>query len=138
MSPELDNILCKRYPLIFANRGGQPTETLMCFGFEHGDGWFQMIQSMCSLIQNHINWKNREAVVVPQVVAIQVKEKFGGLRFYYEGGDAYIRGMTSMAEEMSLHICEECGKPGQTRSGGWIRVLCDEHANGRSVSSDNN
>jgi hypothetical protein len=138
MSPELDNALCEKYPLIFANRAGLPTETLMCFGFEHGDGWFQLLDTMCSSIQHRIDWKNKKELVIPQVIAVQVKEKFGSLRFYYDGGDEYIFGLTSMAESMSLHTCEECGNPGKARYGGWIRVLCDEHANGRSVSSDEN
>jgi hypothetical protein len=64
---------------------------------------------------------------IPQVVAVQVKEKFGGLRFYYNGGDDYIRGLASMAESMSTSTCEECGAPGSTRSGGWVRTLCDVH-----------
>lgn len=65
---------------------------------------------------------------VPQVVASQVKEKFGTLRFYYDGGDDYIRGLASMAEAMSARTCEICGNPGKSRGGGWIRTLCDEHA----------
>jgi hypothetical protein len=57
----------------------------------------------------------------------QIKEKFGGLRFYYSGGDEKIQGMVRMAEAWADRHCEECGKPGQKRSGGWIRTLCDEH-----------
>ena len=30
------------------------------------------------------------------------------------------------AETKSATICEDCGKPGKLRSGGWIRTLCDE------------
>ena len=63
----------------------------------------------------------------PQVVASQVKEKFGGLRFYYSGGDTFCDGVISMAESMAYLTCEECGTPGETRPGGWVRVLCDVH-----------
>lgn len=80
------------------------------------------------------DWKSREKRPVPepiqQVVAIQVKEKFGGLRFYYSGGDDYIDGVVAMAESMSYRTCEECGVPGTTTQGGWIRTLCEEHKNG--------
>lgn len=69
---------------------------------------------------------------IPQVEAVQVKEKFGGLRFYVDGGDDYTRGLIAMAEDMSFRICEVCGKPGQLRQGGWILTLCDEHHNDRS------
>jgi len=55
----------------------------------------------------------------------QIKEKFGGLRFYYSGGDDYIDGMVSMAESMSYTICESCGTTenvGNTK--GWIYTCC--------------
>jgi hypothetical protein len=64
---------------------------------------------------------------VPQVTIAQIKEKFGTLRFYYDGGDDYISGMVSLAESLSGLTCEECGSIGERRSGGWIRTLCDEH-----------
>lgn len=67
----------------------------------------------------------------PQVVADQVKEKFGTLRFYYHGGDDVVHGMVCLAESMSGVTCETCGKPGHLRSGGWIQSLCDDHSNGR-------
>jgi hypothetical protein len=66
---------------------------------------------------------------VRQVVAMQVKEKFSTLRFYYEGGDETIRGMVQMAESMSSVTCETCGAPGQRRSShGWHYTSCDQHA----------
>ena len=64
---------------------------------------------------------------MPQLVAVQIKEKFGGLRFYYEGGDDQIYGMVRMAESWAAVTCEECGAPGESRSGGWIKTLCDKH-----------
>lgn len=63
----------------------------------------------------------------PQVTVDQVKEKFGTLRFYYTGGDEYIRGLTSMAESMTAVTCEECGAPGERRGGGWVHTYCDVH-----------
>jgi len=55
----------------------------------------------------------------------QIKEKFGGLRFYFSGGDEEINGMVSLAESLSYRICEACGTTknvGQT--GGWIYTVC--------------
>ena len=57
----------------------------------------------------------------------QIKEKFGGLRFYYEGGDNEVHGMVRMAEAWAGYACETCGNLGKQRSGGWIRTLCDTH-----------
>lgn len=56
---------------------------------------------------------------------IQIKEKFGGLRFYCEidGTDEFTK---LNIEGQSYNICEECGKPGKAREGGWIKTLCDE------------
>lgn len=60
-----------------------------------------------------------------QVVAVQVKEKFGGLRFYVNGADDEVRGMIDMAESMSYRLCEDCGTKGTLRKGGWYRTMCD-------------
>lgn len=98
-------------------------------GFAIGEGWFHIIESLMDNIQHHIDWKNRESEVVPQVVVTQIKEKFGGLRFYYDGGDDEISGMVRMAEAWADHSCETCGNKGERRSGGWIRTLCDFHEN---------
>jgi hypothetical protein len=55
----------------------------------------------------------------------QIKEKFGGLRFYYSGGDDEISGMVRLAESLSYHICEFCGTThnvGMTK--GWFSTIC--------------
>lgn len=127
MREELDKALCAKYPKIFADRNKSMMETCMCWGFEHGDGWYNIIDQLCANIQHYIDWKNDDSEVVPQVVAEQVKEKFGSLRFYYRGGDDRIRGMVSMAESMTEVTCEECGSPGKTRGVGWIYTACDDH-----------
>ena len=63
---------------------------------------------------------------VHQVVVVQVKEKFGTLRFYYNGGDATVEGMVRMAESMSACICEKCGASSSTKSrDGWVTSQCD-------------
>jgi hypothetical protein len=127
MKQELDELLCKKYPKMFVNRHADMTTTAMCWGFECGDGWFNIIDQLCANIQSHIDWKNKEKEVVPQVVVVQVKEKFGGLRFYYDGGDDYIHGLAMMAESMSEVTCETCGNPGKRQGGGWVYTACEEH-----------
>lgn len=58
---------------------------------------------------------------------LQVKEKWGGLRFYVSGTTELLDFIDEM-EARSLETCEVCGQPGRPREGGWIRTLCDEHA----------
>lgn len=102
-------------------------------GFAVGEGWWPILKALCANIQSHVDWKNEQrdkyqrGEGCPQVVVRQIKEKFGGLRFYYDGGDETVSGMVRMAETWADASCEKCGKPGHRRSGGWIRTLCDEH-----------
>ena len=108
------------YPKMFAGKYG---------GIECAAGWWSIIASLCAGIQHHIDWKNRQSPVVPQVTVTQIKEKFGGLRFYYDGGDDEISGMVTMAAAWASHACEECGSQGVLRHGGWLKTLCDTHHN---------
>lgn len=63
-------------------------------------------------------------------VAAQVKEKFGGLRFYVHGATEEQYEIIHNAEAMSYYVCEECGtmKTARLYSFGWYRTLCDQHA----------
>lgn len=176
MKQELDELLCKKYPKIFKDRYADMQTTAMCWGFEHGDGWFNIIDLLCGSIQSHIDWRRKERTKalafnralkqalagnkdglikyfsyqgkisdytmksveeairnatyrdvpekIPQVVASQIKEKFGTLRFYYNGGDEYIHGLAAMAEAMSVRTCESCGVPAKTGGTGWLRTMC--------------
>ena len=81
-------------------------------------------------INQHIRDEEYREVpeIVQQVVAVQVKEKFGTLRFYYSGGNEYVSGLVAMAESMSGVTCERCGTPGRLQGRGWIKTLCEQHA----------
>jgi len=68
----------------------------------------------------------------PQMVATQVKEKFGTLNFYYCGGDDVVAGIVLMAESMSAVTCEVCGNRGQRNDESWIHTLCSTHAESRN------
>lgn len=85
--------------------------------FVVGSGWNLIIKN---LIQDLIKlgW-NKEV--------IQVKEKFGGLRFYINEGTDAIHERIGQAELESMKTCEITGKPGKLRTDiGWYRTLCDE------------
>ena len=129
---EFAKYMTETYPVMFSQPYG---------GFCIGEGWWVIIKDLCANIQSHIDWTNetRERLLknnpydqdipneVPPVIVQQIKEKFGGLRFYYHGGDREVQGMVRMAEAWASRTCEDCGKPGELRTGGWQRTLCDEH-----------
>ena len=130
MTPELDQKLCQNYPEIFRDRHAPMNQTAMCWGFDCDDGWYNIIDTLCYQIQHYINQRNygQTGVLVPQVVAEQVKEKYGTLRFYAMGGDDYTDGLITMAEAMSAKTCETCGSPGKLRGHTWYYTSCNEHA----------
>ena len=134
MKQELDTLLCERYPKMMVNRNLPMQETCMCWGFDCGDGWFNILDQLMGNIQHHIDWKNKKEEVVAQVTLDQVKEKFGTLRFYYTGGDDVIDGMVRMAESMSGVTCEECSAPAKTHGPGWIRTICEPCEEARELA----
>ena len=59
----------------------------------------------------------------------QVKEKWGGLRFYVSTDSHAIKDRIFEAESESIKTCEECAKPGEIRSvGSWLKCVCEEHS----------
>ena len=140
MKKELEQKLFETYPDLFpGGRDVDQTKSLMCYGFECGDGWYDILNNLCWTISHIVKgfkWANK---IITPVVVVQVKEKFGTLRFYYDGGDwvdkttkefiqhcDYIDGAIMFAEDLSEKTCEYCGKPGVVRTDGWWKCLCDE------------
>lgn len=58
----------------------------------------------------------------------QVKEKFGGLRFYIGEESDEIHLRINEAEKQSYKICEWCGEPGTLVKMGWWTTRCPEHS----------
>jgi len=120
MDKELEMKLVKKYPTVMRDYGGSIYETCMGWGICVGNGWYDIIDELCAKLEPL------------GVVAGQIKEKFGGLRFYVEAmtingdGADKVRKAINEAEIKSYQTCESCGKPGERRGGGWIQVLCDE------------
>lgn len=80
-----------------------------------GRGWYPIL----ARLEERLNQLD------PDYRVHQIKEKFGTLRFYWEGdipdGDAIV----DEAEAESARTCELCGGPGRLRSkGGWLKTLC--------------
>ena len=60
MKQELDKLLCERYPKMMVNRNKDMMETCMCWGFECGDGWFNILDQLMGSIQHHLDWKEKQ------------------------------------------------------------------------------
>lgn len=140
MDQELENKLYEKYPNLFSNKDKDVRSSCMAFGCEHGDGWYEILSSLCFMVKQHedndrwrTEYKQKENPdYVSEYVPVkfdQIKEKFGGLRIYFSGGDEYIEGLVSMAESFSYQVCELCGERGKPNNGGWITTLCDKCRN---------
>ena len=136
MQQKLDSYLVEKYPKIFINRHKGPMNSCMFFGFDHNDGWFWILDQLCNSIQGYIDMNNKwNTDKISQVVADQVKEKYGILNFYCHGGNDQIDGMISLAETMSSNTCEFCGSTENVgKTNGWIYTICKDcydHSNER-------
>lgn len=161
MNEILDKQLCDKYPLLFKDRNADMRTTAMCWGFCCGDGWFNIVDTLCwHLHHKYDDAKSRHDYLVTRLgnprfgekgapvtqedideaeakiddeaskvpVAVQVKEKFGTLRFYVQGASEEHYNYISFAESMSGNTCEECGSPGKRLGRGWIYTACEKHA----------
>jgi hypothetical protein len=98
-----------------------------------GPGWYNLIYTLTNYIDRRLENLNKDGGNRKVVIA-QIKEKFGGLRYYADGDlDEAMDGAIDFAESLSYTICEECGEPGKLRSGGWMRTLCDKHETERQA-----
>ena len=150
MKYELTQKLAQKYPIIFTELGSTPQQSCMAFGIECGDGWYDLLDVLCEslthLYETGIDMGDGDQryipVDAPKVIATQIKEKFGTLRFYYrlsfsdqvkdlqkQAGtnpilsasiDAwsrnyvyYIDGIIHMAESVSARTCESTGFKGE-------------------------
>jgi hypothetical protein len=83
-----------------------------------GPGWWALLSAMHSELEK----------VCPEYEALQVKEKFGGLRAYIDGHKEAF-AIENRYEYLSYSVCEECGKAGKNGQWGssWWKTYCPEH-----------
>lgn len=120
MDKKLQNKLYKKYPKIFKDKDRSIIESCMGWGIDTGNGWYKILDLLCGLLQWDTDNNN-----YPQVVASQVKEKYGTLRFYTNGENDTQSGMIRFAEYLSGLTCEQCGSMEDvSQTKGWITTLC--------------
>lgn len=122
--------LCKRYPFI-ALRNWRTDEPFYDFTYldDMPTGWRKAFgKDMCEEIRRVLvkaNYLNKYRV-------LQVKEKYGSLR-WYDGCvplsiSRELQDVIDKYEEMSVRTCIRCGRPATKISLGWISPWCDECA----------
>ena len=208
MNRELTKKLCEKFPLIYRGRTQPITQNLMAFGFECGDGWYDLLYNLsekletitkdlskndkdshcanCSCLKSEhyacgtpkpgkcllvkkistkrvfrvfrakylwqrpfmwtaskiyrmleyckklffyklqVCWCEAFDPTLP--LAVQVKEKYGTLRFYMHYSTEEMEDLINEAENVSAKTCETCGQSGVLRGPGWYFTACDTHA----------
>lgn len=122
MTPENEKVFYDRFPLFFEKRNMTAQQSCMCWGICISDGWGDILMDLCEKIEKHCDETGNTDFRFEQI-----KEKFGLLRIYTDGGDETIWGYIDEAEALSGVTCEETGKPGKRSNvGGWIKTLCEE------------
>jgi len=107
MSPDLERRLVETYPKLFSGYGAPPDKLPMAFGFECDDGWFDLLDSLCAQL-TMLKSGAEDSEPLP-LTALQVKEKYGTVRFYLGACTAEALILVDFAEAMSAKICEACG-----------------------------
>jgi hypothetical protein len=125
MKRELTDALCRDFPRLYKTLDN-PRQSLMCFGFEHGDGWNKILRELSERLMVEVSKMPPEDQEAFEI--LQVKEKFGTLRIATTFGTEEIWRLIDEAQKKSAKTCEVCGLPGKIRRGGWISTLCLWHA----------
>jgi hypothetical protein len=125
-----DEVMMRKYPLCFASdEDGFPVGPECGFGCP--EGWEPLVEALCSRIHSYIQHKPSAKIEIGQV-----KSKFGALRFYYDGGDDFIRGMVAFAEVLSCKVSEDSGKWGilQQNPHGYYRTMTPDEGKAKGFS----
>lgn len=120
MTQEKERELLSSYRSLFESDEilSDPKQSCMCWGFECGDGWYNVIDKML---------KRMKALKDPELYLTQVKEKWGLLRVYTNFSTKKVEKIISKAEKESAHVCEQCGSKKYVSTHadfGWYRTLC--------------
>lgn len=94
------------------------------FGIECGKGWYDLLDSLCTGIEKELD---KDLDSKKNFYITQIKEKFGGLRFYVSSATDRVYNFISTYEKKSYHVCEICGKKGNRCCiQNWLSTLCKE------------
>jgi hypothetical protein len=117
MNYELENKLIENHPILKRSLNEDPRSPFPMFGIECGDGWYNLIDELCSKI---------EPLVDDDFYVTQIKEKYASLSFYVGSATEEVFDIINEYEHLSIRICESCGKNGRVINHfGWYKTLCE-------------
>lgn len=91
----------------------------------YGKGWHPVIMELTAKIEAYNADKSGDDVIECH----QIKEKFGGLRYYVSWGSEEVERWITEAERKTRDMCEFCGAvPVRATKSGWVKRLCEPHA----------
>ena len=71
----------ERFPILFQDSKKPMNQTCMCWGIECPIGWYHILEQLCTVLEYYnIEFSKNHGIAI---IADQVKEKFGTLRFYF-------------------------------------------------------
>jgi hypothetical protein len=128
MKKELDEKLCRDFPLLYSDRNLSISETEISWGFQCNDGWFNLIYELSEKLERMIEtWIIANGSVENHPRACCVKEKFGTLRFYLASDTDEMYDEIRKYERKSKEVCEVCGEPGKLGGKYWLKTTCKKH-----------
>ena len=86
MKAEWEEKIQSEFPFM-KQTGNSNDNTYRRWGFECSGGWYELLRDCCKQITD----KYKKAGIEIDFVPVQVKERFGTLRFYYEFEDAPLK-----------------------------------------------
>lgn len=119
--------LIERYPFLLPHHSLSDT-TSANFDFESTEldvmpvGWRTAFgEDLCKEIMEELIRNN----CVESYQILQIKEKYGELRWYSQGGTERIhREIVPKYEKMSRRLCIQCGQPATLVSKSWVAPWC--------------
>lgn len=132
MKANLEKKLIKKYPTLFTEIYGDPRKTCMAWGVDCSDGWYSIIDALCSQLEPLCVAENKKLTKKQlkegyEYRLSQVKEKYGTLRVYMSFSTDKMEDLIDEAEILSAHVCEKCGDNGELRSRlPWMLTLCNK------------
>lgn len=119
MTEDKTEQLIKLAPTLFSCEEGYEKHPFPMFGFECGSGWFELLKNLVTELE--------PLAKKDGIRALQVKEKFGTLRFYTNYTNPEVDSLIEQAEDRSEVTCEACGAPGKISTNkGWVMCRCDQ------------